>query len=248
MVIMYYNRYSVQIINEQVMGKGTLYMINVESDSANVKETKYHIVYFALKDAIINNKYAPGTMLTERELCDTYNVSRTPVREALRQLANEGMVELVIGRGAFVARPSIENMIETYEIREALEKMAIKLFIMKSGGSLNERLVQIFKEQSIYKDSDPQLFMKKDMEFHYIIAEGARNKQLFNMIKVVYEQVKFLAFSGDNDLKLRNLALANHQAIVNAVLEGDIQKAEQSVVDHVAEIRSYYLSKYMGKM
>jgi DNA-binding GntR family transcriptional regulator len=82
------------------------------SSNENSKETKQQWLYSQIKTAIINNEYLPGTMLTERALCDKYDVSRTPIREALRQLANEGMVQHIIGKGAFVADVSFELSFE----------------------------------------------------------------------------------------------------------------------------------------
>ena len=84
-------------------------------------------VYLALKEAIVTNRFAPGEGLAEQRLADLYQVSRTPVREAIQRLAKDGLVEMVPRRGAFVARISLEDAVEIFRMREALEGMAARI-------------------------------------------------------------------------------------------------------------------------
>ena len=209
------------------------------------KETKQQQLYSQIKGAIINNEYLPGTMLTERALCDKYDVSRTPIREALRQLANEGMVQHIIGKGAFVAEVSFEDMVEIFEMREALEREAINLFILKDDGSLAEKLDECFKEQMAYENTDPVKFMEKDMEFHFLLAEGAKNRRLLNALETIYDQIEMMAISAENDENLRNMAGGHHQNILDAVRKQDVELGEKYIVEHIVEVKKYHMSKYM---
>lgn len=209
------------------------------------KDTKQYKLYYQIRTAIINNEYLPGTMLTERVLCDKYNVSRTPVREALRQLTNEGMVEHVTGKGSFVANIAFEDIIEIFEMREALEKEAVKLFILKDDGTLKNKLEECFNEQLLYSNTDPAKFMEKDMEFHLLIVEGAKNKRLKAVLETIYDQIKMMAISAKNDDKLKKMAQIHHQKIMEAVRTKDITLAEQSIVEHILEIKKYHISKFI---
>jgi DNA-binding GntR family transcriptional regulator len=208
------------------------------------KETKQKYLYIQIKKAIIDNEYPPGTMLAERSLCNKYEVSRTPVREALRQLANEGMVEQIVGKGAFVAEISFENMIEIFEMREALEREAIKLFIIKNDPKLVERLRECIETESECENSDPAEFMDKAMESHFIIAVGAKNKRLSASLAAVHDQIKMMAGSVRNDENLRKIVREHHRKILDSVLKRDIQSAEQNIVEHIVSVKKYHMSKY----
>lgn len=215
------------------------------SSNESPKETKQQWLYSQIKKAIINNEYLPGTMLTERALCDKYDVSRTPIREALRQLTNEGMVQHIIGKGAFVAEVSFENMVEIFEMREALERQAVKLFILKDDGTLALKLKKCFEEQMTYENTDPVKFMEKDMEFHFLLAEGAKNRRLLYALETIYDQIEMMAISAENDENLREMARSHHKRILDAVREKNLDIGEKSIVDHILEIKKYHMSKYM---
>jgi len=223
-------------------------MVKIRDNSSlneSTKETKQQWLYSKIKKAIINNEYLPGTMLTERALCDKYDVSRTPIREALRQLANEGMVQHIIGKGAFVAEVSFENMVEIFEMREALERQAVKLFILKDDGTLASELAKCFKEQMTYENTDPVKFMEKDMDFHFLIAEGAKNKRLVYALETIYDQIEMMAISAENDENLREMAGRHHQDILDAVRKKDVELGERCIVEHILEVKKYHMSKYM---
>jgi DNA-binding GntR family transcriptional regulator len=215
------------------------------SSNESLKETKQQWLYSQIKTAIINNEYLPGTMLTERALCDKYDVSRTPIREALRQLANEGMIQHIIGKGAFVAEVSFENMIEIFEMREALERQAVKLFILKDDGTLALELEKCFEEQMTYENTDPVKFMEKDMEFHFLLAEGAKNKRLLYALETIYDQIEMMAISAENDENLRLMARRHHQHVLEAVREKNVELGEKYIVEHILEVKKYHMSKYM---
>jgi DNA-binding GntR family transcriptional regulator len=214
------------------------------TNNGEQKETKQKWLYEQIKKAIIGNEYLQGAILSERSLCEKYEVSRTPIREALQQLANEGMVEQIVGKGAFVAKIAFEDMIEIFEMREALEREAVKLFIIKNDAKLAERLQECFKTQRAYEDVDPAKFMDKDMESHLIIAEGAKNKRLLAALTTIYDQIKMMAISAKNDEGLRKMSRGHHQKIMDAVLKRDVQTAEQCIVEHIVEMKNYHISRY----
>jgi DNA-binding GntR family transcriptional regulator len=97
---------------------------------------KQHLAYDYLKESIISGKFPPNKPLIERELCDTLGVSRTPVREALRRLSSDGFVDFVPGRGTVVTRLTMDDMVHVYELKEALDKMAVKLCIQRKTDEL----------------------------------------------------------------------------------------------------------------
>jgi DNA-binding GntR family transcriptional regulator len=219
--------------------------LNSKLNSKHSEETRKYGLYSQIKEAIITSEYSPGTILIERALCEKYDISRTPVREVLRQLANEGLIELIPRKGAFVSKIAFEDMIEIFEVREALERQAIKLFILKDDGSMEEKLKQCFDAQLGYVETAPDKNMEKDMEFHFLIAEGARNKRLFNSLETIYDQIKMLAISVENDRNLRKMAESHHKKVLEAILKHDVELGERCIVEHIIEVKNYHISKYI---
>jgi DNA-binding GntR family transcriptional regulator len=215
------------------------------ANEAGVSKQEY--VYNVIRKQIIENRYKPGSMLVERTIGAELNISRTPVREAFRRLAEGGLLNIRPGKGVFVADISIENMLEIFELREALEKMAIRLLLLKGNNDMI-KLVERYAEeqQEASENGDGKLFMAKDMEFHNLIAEGSGNGRLTNAIREIYDQVKMLAISAEDDPALLKMAGEQHAAILAAIKSRDIEKAEEVMMKHIVETKIYHLSKQLG--
>jgi DNA-binding GntR family transcriptional regulator len=129
-------------------------------------------------------------------------------------------------------------------MREALEREAIKLFIIKNDEALTERLKECFKTQMEYENTDPVKFMDNDMQFHFIIAEGAKNKRLTGALATIYDQVEMMAVSAKNDENLRKMARVHHQKIIDAILKRDVRMSEQCIVEHIVEVKNYHIARH----
>lgn len=112
-------------------------MINQENskyDSLNQPvENKQQLAYQQIKQDILNNTYPAGTVMVERKLCEIYNVSRSPIRNALQQLTHEGLLSFVPGKGTVVASFSTDDILEVYDLIELLQDYAIKACINKQN-------------------------------------------------------------------------------------------------------------------
>ena len=95
--------------------------------TAHAEKSKKQIAYEMLKEKIITNQLAPGTMLVERQLCEMLNSSRTPIREAIQQLSADGLVTSIPTVGSYVSEIRYEYVIQLYDVREYLEGLAAKL-------------------------------------------------------------------------------------------------------------------------
>lgn len=207
--------------------------------------TKQEIVYNEIVDKIINNKYESGMVLTEDMLCKDLKVSRTPVREAVRRLSADGFLQVTPGTGMVVTKIGLEDMLEIYELREGLERLATKLFIQKKDSISIEKLTNCFKQQEIaYKNQDETLFMKYDMEFHHIIYSGAHNSRLSAALDNIYKQISRLAISVQNDKLLQEMAINDHRKICTAILEDNTEAALSAIENHIYSVKGYQLKKY----
>lgn len=209
------------------------------------KQTKQEYVYQAIRGSLLRSEYAFGTQLTEEQLCQNLGVSRTPVREAIRRLTAEGLLESTPGIGLMVPYIRLDDLIEIYEMREGLECLAIRLFLEKSmAGSPAPLSECLFRQQKALEQSDFTDFMKWDMEFHHIIYHGTNNRRLARSLDSIYEQVNRLALSNKNDHELCEIAFGSHQKICDAVLRRDIRDAVEAARSHIEALKKHYLKLY----
>ena len=207
--------------------------------------SKKKLAYDKIKNMIIENEVAKDAPLVERTLCDQLGISRTPVREALRELANEGLVEVIDGKGVFVKKIDFRDMLEIFEVRDALECKAIELFIERADKEQLDTFRAVMKEQEeAYKNEKYKEFMDADMKIHYLIADGAKNTRLKNGIMAIYDQIRQLAISTRDDPVVREHALRDHKAILQAVEEGNIEAAVRAVSEHIHYTMEIHKEKY----
>lgn len=207
--------------------------------------SKKQTAYNKIKEMIIDGTIKKEMPLVERQLCEVLDISRTPVREALRELAADGLVEIIEGKGVFVKRIEFRDMIEIFEVREALECMAMKLFMER----IEPKNIELFKEymkqqEDAYEAGEHDKFMKVDMKIHNLIAEGAQNTRLKNSIAVIYDQIRQIAISAKDDKKVRDMAIKAHKKILEAVLAGDSEAAQKAVAEHIIEVKNMHKDRY----
>jgi DNA-binding GntR family transcriptional regulator len=209
--------------------------------------SKQQYVYDEIRSRIIDNKYVPGEVLLERAISDELDVSRTPIREAFRRLESDGFVKIIPHKGVFVSGVSIDDLLEIFEFREALEKMAVRLFIAKANDATFKRIEKCSDEQlKAHKDGDRDRFMKKDMDFHRIIAEGSNNNRLISGISSIYDLVNRLAMAVENDPLLVDMAERHHRSLIGAIKKRDIDAAEKAMEVHIREVKEYHISRQLG--
>lgn len=211
----------------------------------NVQKSKKQIAYEQIKKLIIENEIPKDAPLVERTLCEQLGISRTPVREALRELASEGLVMIIEGKGVYVKKVEFKDMIEIFEIREALESKAIELFIQRLDDETLALMKQYMDDQEEeYENGLHKEFMDTDMKIHYLIAKGSKNSRLENYIVSIYDQIHQMAVSSKDDPEMRERAIQAHRALYQAVLDRDIEKAKKTMSDHIKETMDIHKEKY----
>ena len=142
------------------------------------------IIYDDLKMGILTGKILPGTRLLEVELADKMGVSRTPVREAIRRLEKEGLVNIEPRHGAYAAKVSVEDMIEILEVRELMESMAAQLAANRITQEQLDALLQTENEyQKAVKSGDVEDMIVLDSKFHKQVVEASHNRTLYQLIE-----------------------------------------------------------------
>lgn len=201
------------------------------------------IVLERLRKAIFDGSLQTGDRLVETYIADNMGVSRTPVREAFRQLEIEGLAENVPRKGTIVKGISRKDIIEIYEMREVLEGLETRLACLNlSTAQVNKLKEKILKMEESIDNKDTVEYWAAHAEFHDIILYTSGNKRLIDQMKQIYEYLDKLRKSTLVMNKRKHAALEEHKAIVKAFESRDEISAENLGREHVANAMKF-LSK-----
>src|SRR5690554_6363158 len=142
-------------------------------------------VFQQLQDAIVRGELAPGSKITEPGLSRTYGISRGPLREAMRRLKAHRLIERVPHVGARVVQLSMQELLELFDVREALESMAARLAAVhmtaEEIAGLRE-LLAMRESLADIREGEAYFQREGDLDFHYRIVQGSHNRMLVNML------------------------------------------------------------------
>ena len=191
-------------------------------------------VYTHLRDEIQSGALPPGTELQEVALSATLGVSRGPIREALGRLAAEGLVTVRPRRGAVVRELSTEEFLEAYQVREALEVMAVRLAVPRLTEADIARLETSVAEMTACADrGDTQGFFEANSGFHRAFFDISGNRMLVDLYRGLCSQIDRYRL---RSLELRGnveRSIAEHKAILRAAKAGDVERAVHLASEHI---------------
>ncbi len=191
----------------------------------------------ALREAILSGKHRPGSRLRQEDLAEEYGISRIPVREALRQLESEGLVNLVPNSGAWIARLDQMECIEIYKIRERLETLALR----ESCPNLTDGDIAALDalRVRIEATTDIDEFLKLDREFHLLSYKAARMPRLVQMISNYWNSTQQYRRAFARTVGLNNLSAVHHEhaLIVDALMRRDGKQASLILYGHIRRTR-----------
>ena len=199
-------------------------------------------VYEVLKNKILSMELPPGTRLKDGELAEGLGVSNTPVREAIRQLEKDGLVETIPHRGNFVKKISPEEVCEIYDVRMALEALAARLAVdMLSPEQLKWMQTKVEEYERALDNDDISLGLEADFAFHDLIAQASGNKTLLEMLRGLATRIHALRHM-DKGKTRRRESLKDHKTIYQALKERDAKKAEEAITQHISKGKEHVLS------
>jgi DNA-binding GntR family transcriptional regulator len=186
---------------------------------------------------IISGELKPRTRLSEHALAQTFGVSRTPVREALKQLQVEGLVEIVARVGTFVAQPSRREITELFALEEVFEGLAARLMAQSRRKESLERIhANLEASREAVDAQDREQYAELVREFHNLIVEGSGNGKLtahyqILMNQLAYQRLVRTTLSQPGRLER---SLDDHVRILELIEAGDAEAAEREMRDHIA--------------
>ncbi|PKO39918.1 MAG: GntR family transcriptional regulator [Betaproteobacteria bacterium HGW-Betaproteobacteria-6] len=187
-----------------------------------------------IEERIVTGVYPPGTRLDEQELADTFGVSRTPVREALIQLASVGLIEIKPRRGATVPEVGADRVCEMFEVMAELEAMCGRLAARRITPSEQVALQEAHRACEAARDANtPDIYYQLNEVFHQRIYEASHNGFLVEQTSALHRRLRPY-----RRLQLRvrnrmNSSFNEHQAIVDAIIKGDSELATALLRAHV---------------
>ena len=194
-------------------------------------------VYEKLKSAILSRQILPGTPLQESELGTLFQVSRTPVREALHELLRE---ELVRRHGRFyqVSEMSTHEIGHLYELREALERMAVQLCIERGDDEAIGRLAHILTQQMrALEDKDNNRLIRLDSQFHLQIAKLTGNQFLYQQLVYVHDKVILIRGQVPSTTPTwSDRVIIEHERILSALTRRDTAVADAEMRYHLNSV------------
>jgi DNA-binding GntR family transcriptional regulator len=213
--------------------------------SDNPDLLRREIAYQRLKDVLQHADLEAGEVLSENRLSKALGISRTPVREALQQLAQEGLVQIIPGRAVTVASPSVRSVMNVVHIRLLLEPELVRL----SADSLSEPELHELGEIVDTMDracnlGDHQLWSRTDTRFHDIVADACPNALLAEVVIQMRNRAHHLASidSQTNPSRLKECT-AEHREIVDCLIDHDGDRAAEATRNHIGILRESLFSR-----
>jgi DNA-binding GntR family transcriptional regulator len=205
------------------------------------KITRAEELRLQLADEIVRGALAPGAALDETDIARRFSVSRTPVREALRQLAASGLVDARAHRGAVVARPSLDRLTGMFEAMAELEALCAGLAAERMPAADRQRLEAIHEELRVLSHAgNPERFHAVNERFHNAIYAGSQNGYIAEMTLATRVRVQPFRRAQFRNLGRLAKSHAEHDRVVVAIMRGDRVGAAAAMRAHIALVRGEY--------
>jgi DNA-binding GntR family transcriptional regulator len=205
------------------------------------KLTRAEELRLQLADEIVSGALAPGSALDETDIARRFSVSRTPVREALRQLVASGLVEARAHRGAVVAQPSIDRLTGMFEAMAELEGLCAGLAAERMTPAERHRLEAVHEELRVLSHAgNPDRFHEVNERFHNTIYAGSQNDYIAEITLATRVRVQPFRRAQFRNLGRLAKSHAEHDRVVVAILRGDRLGAAVAMRAHIELVRDEY--------
>jgi DNA-binding GntR family transcriptional regulator len=204
----------------------------------NLKE----VVYQRLKESILRGKLLPGVKLPETQIAQQLGVSRTPLREAINRLEQDGFVESIPRRGSFVRQVSSREILEDLEIREVLEGLAIREAAHCATPQMIEAMKACFGHFSPRRvEKSLRDYAQENVRFHHFIIEASQNRKLITLIRNLYDHMDLVRLHTMVLPGRAQKSLAEHRKLIRLIENRQGDLAERVLRSHIRGLRTAVL-------
>lgn len=205
-----------------------------ESDSRLLRQ----IAYERLQDAIRHANLQPGAPLSETRISKALGISRTPVREALQQLAQEGLVQIIPGRAVTVAAPSMQEVLDAIHVRQLLEPELVRLAAEMLPDDMMDTLSKAIREmEEAAQTGDRATWSKADTVFHEALSNYCPNRLLGQLVLQARNRVHKSSIDEQTSDTRIIACTAEHRQVIDAILARDGETAEKLMREHIEQLR-----------
>lgn len=197
-----------------------------------------------LRQMLVEGQIAPGAKLNERELCEQLKVSRTPLREAIKTLAAEGLVELLPNRGAIAVQLGEDDILNTFEVMAGLEGMSGELAAQRiTPEELAEIEAMHYEMKAAYTRRDLSAYYRLNAAIHRAINTAARNPVLTATYNQVNARLQALRFRSNQDGEKWTRAMREHDRMIEALQKRDGAALRAELVAHLGHKRDVVIDQ-----
>ncbi len=202
------------------------------------------LVFTTLRQAILKGEIQPGERLMEIQLAEKMGVSRTPIREAIRKLANEGLVTMIPRKGAIVAGISEKLLMDVLQVRMTLEKMAYECAFKYITDEQIEELKTAEREfETAIRENDLVKIAESDEKFHFIIYNAAQNDKLKEILTNLRENMYRYRMEYAKNRESREKLTREHSALIDTFVRRDSVEGLKIVEEHIHNQETVILEK-----
>jgi DNA-binding GntR family transcriptional regulator len=198
----------------------------------------------ALREAILSGSLPADSWLREQDLAASMRVSRTPVREALRRLADERLIERSANRGCRVRAMTLDDVLAVYVVRESLESLAARTAAARPPSGLVERLIELHRTMEA-AGTAPSELARLNLDFHRTIRDATGNAYLERFLTQVEHAVRRFGHSSFEDPARVAESHAEHAEIIRAIGAGDPERAAEAASYHMRKARDARIAQLL---
>lgn len=201
----------------------------------------------AIRSLIIRNEFKPNELLSEVQLAEMLGISRTPVREAINQLENEGLVKIVPGLGAFVGEMKVEDIKEINDLRFVLEPLAVESALDNIPVEEMEKQMQVWGhflsqlEEGRFIGSEQ--LSEADQSLHDLIVDHCKNSRLQNFLKNLRYQIQLYVFDSWESKEFMEETIRQHLEILRYMIIKDLPALQTALQAHIEHNNRYHLRR-----
>lgn len=214
-------------------------MVILERIDFLAKSTLKNTAYKYIKNKIIDCEFEPGTFLDEKKLIEDLGFSRTPIREALNKIEEEGFIQIMPKKGIFVTQITMKSILDVFQIREIIEPAALAKF----GQNLSSDKIVHFKALYNKRGFDEEAANEYDDEFHNFLISAYNNAYITNMFMDLQEQNKRVRRMSGKLGNTLDVTYIEHLNILNYLENVELEKAANALNEHISASKRRVLER-----